>query len=425
MFQEYNPVVLLLNDNTKHQQKPSSFDKDNSSKFFYQYIYNLTAFNKITNIDVFLNNSYKESDFIPINYNKDRLQYTLVFEKKSQEYVSNNILSIMESLKNFHIVLNYYFELLYTQENLIKSVSNRLSNTINERDLNQMVSTTNNADTLSKEKDHQVTLSKILDHTDRMNLLLSVNLSYDNNLLKKTPLPKTLLSFFETFAKITSEKTRTDSKMLTNEIFIDVVETHLMNSKNEIISINGVLKIQTNVHSKIEDRKVVIKTDKFEDIETDMGKDEHSIQVLKNYSILNNKSIDDCKFPILVSYQYTSDNEITMKLNTNNVKYANTVRLKVSLNEQSNNSFKVVTQGDLTNDKKTWDSKILNSKSGNLFILKIKDIEEISLIRIKCQLSDGKGDHKGLNVKKVHVGDSSIFKGVKYSLEYEKELLIE
>lgn len=423
MLQEYSPVVLLINDNTKSQLKPSSFDKENNSKFYYQYIYNLIQFNKISNIDVFLNNSYKENDFIPVNYSKDRLQYTLIFDKKSKDNVTNNLLSIMESLKNLHIVLNYYFELLYTQENLIKSVSNRLSNTLNERDLNQMMSTKSNVNNLSKEKDHQVTLSKILDHTDRMNLLLSVNLSYDNSLIKKTPLPKNLLSFFESFAKITSEKTNTDSKMLTNEIFIDVIETHLMNTKNEIISINGVLKTQINMHSKIEDRKVVIKTDKFEDIESEVSKDKHGIQILKNYSILNNNN--DCKFPILVSYQYTSENEITMKLNTNNVKYANTVRIEVSLDEQSKNSFKVVTQGDLKNDKKTWDSKILNSKSGNLFILKIKDIEEISLVRIKCQLTDGKGDPKGLNVKKVQVGDSSIFKGVKYTLEYEKELLIE
>ncbi len=116
-----------------------------------------------------------------------------------------------------------------------------------------------------------------------------------------------------------------------------------MNSKNENISLK---KIQTNVHSKIEDRKkllskqISLKILKLTWVKMNTAYSKY----WKNYSIINNKSIDDCKFPILVSYQYTSDNEITMKLNTNNVKYANTVRLKVSLNEQSNNSFKVVTK---------------------------------------------------------------------------------
>ena len=169
MLQEYSPVVLLINDNTQRQLKPSSFEKENSGKFYYQYIYNLTQFNKISNIDIFLNNSYIANDFIPVYYNKDRLQYILIFDTKSKDNVTNNLLIIMESLKNFHIVLNYYFELLYTQENLIKSVSNRLSNTLNERDLNQMMNKKSNVNNLSKEKDHQVTLSKILDHTERMN----------------------------------------------------------------------------------------------------------------------------------------------------------------------------------------------------------------------------------------------------------------
>lgn len=425
MFQEFSPVVLLISDNSKHQIKSPTFDKENTSKFYYQYVYDLPLFNKITNIDSFLNNSYNDNEFIIVNYSKERVCYNLIFDTRDKEHVTNNMLSIMESLKNFHIVLNYYFELLYTQENIIKSVSNRLTNTFNERDLNQMISTKSNLDRLSKEKDHQVTVSKILDHTDRMNLLLSVNLSFDNKLLEKVPLPKNLLSFFETFAKVTSEKTKTDTKILTNEIFIDVIETHLLNNSNEIISINGTLKTQTNIDSKVNDRAVVIKTDKFEDINGVLSKDKHGIQVLKNYSILNSNVNEVNKFPILMSYQYTNENEITLKLNTNNVKYANTVRIEVSLNEKSKNAFKVVTQGDLKNNNKTWDSKILNSKSGNLFILKIKDIEDTSLIRMKCQITDGKGDPKGLNVKKVIIGDSNIFKGVKYTLNYEKEIVID
>ncbi|CAI8500890.1 unnamed protein product [Hanseniaspora opuntiae] len=370
MFQEFSPVVLLISDNSKHQIKSPTFDKENTSKFYYQYVYDLPLFNKITNIDSFLNHSYNDNEFIIVNYSKERVCYNLIFDTRDKEHVTNNMLSIMESLKNFHIVLNYYFELLYTQENIIKSVSNRLTNTFNERDLNQMISTKSNLDRLSKEKDHQVTVSKILDHTDRMNLLLSVNLSFDNKLLEKVPLPKNLLSFFETFAKT-----------------------------------------QTNIDSKVNDRALVIKTDKFEDINGVLSKDKHGIQVLKNYSILNSNVNEVNKFPILMSYQYTNENEITLKLNTNNVKYANTVRIEVSLNEKSKNAFKVVTQGDLKNNNKTWDSKILNSKSGNLFILKIKDIEDTSLIRMKCQITDGKGDPKGLNVKKVIIGDSNIFKG--------------
>lgn len=425
MFQEFSPVVLLISDNSKHQIKSPTFDKENTSKFYYQYVYDLPLFNKITNIDSFLNNSYNDNEFIIVNYSKERVCYKLIFDTRDKDHVTNNMLSIMESLKNFHIVLNYYFELLYTQENIIKSVSNRLTNTFNERDLNQMISTKSNLDRLSKEKDHQVTVSKILDHTDRMNLLLSVNLSFDNKLLEKVPLPKNLLSFFETFAKVTSEKTKTDTKILTNEIFIDVIETHLLNSSNEIISINGTLKTQTNIDSKVKDRALVIKTDKFEDINGVLSKDKHGIQVLKNYSILNSNVNEVNKFPILMSYQYTNENEITLKLNTNNVKYANTVRIEVSLNEKSKNAFKVVTQGDLKNNNKTWDSKILNNKSGNLFILKIKDIEDTSLIRMKCQITDGKGDPKGLNVKKVIIGDSNIFKGVKYTLNYEKEIVID
>lgn len=425
MFQEFSPVVLLISDNSKHQIKSPTFDKENTSKFYYQYVYDLPLFNKITNIDSFLNNSYNDNEFIIVNYSKERVCYNLIFDTRDKEHVTNNMLSIMESLKNFHIVLNYYFELLYTQENIIKSVSNRLTNTFNERDLNQMISTKSNLDRLSKEKDHQVTVSKILDHTDRMNLLLSVNLSFDNKLLEKVPLPKNLLSFFETFAKVTSEKTKTDTKILTNEIFIDVIETHLLNNSNEIISINGTLKTQTNIDSKVNDRALVIKTDKFEDINGVLSKDKHGIHVLKNYSILNSNVNEVNKFPILMSYQYTNENEITLKLNTNNVKYANTVRIEVSLNEKSKNAFKVVTQGDLKNNNKTWDSKILNSKSGNLFILKIKDIEDTSLIRMKCQITDGKGDPKGLNVKKVIIGDSNIFKGVKYTLNYEKEIVID
>lgn len=425
MFQEFSPVVLLISDNSKHQIKSPTFDKENTSKFYYQYVYDLPLFNKITNIDSFLNHSYNDNEFIIVNYSKERVCYNLIFDTRDKEHVTNNMLSIMESLKNFHIVLNYYFELLYTQENIIKSVSNRLTNTFNERDLNQMISTKSNLDRLSKEKDHQVTVSKILDHTDRMNLLLSVNLSFDNKLLEKVPLPKNLLSFFETFAKVTSEKTKTDTKILTNEIFIDVIETHLLNNSNEIISINGTLKTQTNIDSKVNDRALVIKTDKFEDINGVLSKDKHGIQVLKNYSILNSNVNEVNKFPILMSYQYTNENEITLKLNTNNVKYANTVRIEVSLNEKSKNAFKVVTQGDLKNNNKTWDSKILNSKSGNLFILKIKDIEDTSLIRMKCQITDGKGDPKGLNVKKVIIGDSNIFKGVKYTLNYEKEIVID
>ncbi|OEJ91570.1 hypothetical protein AWRI3578_g597 [Hanseniaspora opuntiae] len=425
MFQEFSPVVLLISDNSKHQIKSPTFDKENTSKFYYQYVYDLPLFNKITNIDSFLNHSYNDNEFIIVNYSKERVCYNLIFDTRDKEHVTNNMLSIMESLKNFHIVLNYYFELLYTQENIIKSVSNRLTNTFNERDLNQMISTKSNLDRLSKEKDHQVTVSKILDHTDRLNLLLSVNLSFDNKLLEKVPLPKNLLSFFETFAKVTSEKTKTDTKILTNEIFIDVIETHLLNNSNEIISINGTLKTQTNIDSKVNDRAVVIKTDKFEDINGVLSKDKHGIQVLKNYSILNSNVNEVNKFPILLSYQYTNENEITLKLNTNNVKYANTVRIEVSLNEKSKNAFKVVTQGDLKNNNKTWDSKILNSKSGNLFILKIKDIEDTSLIRMKCQITDGKGDPKGLNVKKVIIGDSNIFKGVKYTLNYEKEIVID
>lgn len=425
MFQEFSPVALLISDNSKHQIKSSTIDKENTSKFYYQYVYDLPLFNKITNIDSFLNNSYNDNEFIIVNFNKERVCYNLIFDTKDKEHVTDNILSIMESLNNFHLVLNYYFELLYTQENIIKSVSNRLTNTFNERDLNQMIGTKSNFDRLTKEKDHQVTVSKILDHTDRMNLLLSVNLSFDNKLLEKVPLPKNLLSFFETFTKVTSEKTKTDTKILTNEIFIDVIETHLMNSRNEVISINGTLKTQTNIDTKVKDRAVVIKTDKFEDINGVLSKDKHGIQVLKNYSILNSNVNDANKFPILMSYQYTNENEITLKLNTNNVKYANTVRIEVSLNEKSKNAFKIVTQGDLKNNNKTWDSKILNNKSGNLFILKIKDIEDTSLIRVKCQITDGKGDPKGLNVKKVIIGDSNIFKGVKYTLIYEKEIVID
>lgn len=425
MFQEFNPVVLLISDNSKHQLKTSTFDKENVNKFYYQYVYNLPSFNKITNIDSFLNNSYKDNEFLVVDYNKERICYNLIFDMKDNEDVTNNLLSIKESLKNFHIILNYYFELLYTQENIIKSVSNRLTNTFNERDLNQMISTRNNLDRLSKEKDHQVTISKILDHTDRMNLILSVNISFDNKLLEKVPLPKNLLSFFESFTKITSERTKTDTKILRNEIFLDVIETHLMNNNNEIISINGTLKTQTNIDSKIKDRTVVIKTDKFEDINGVLSEDKHGIQVLKNYSILNSNINEVTKFPILMSYQYTNENEITLKLNTNNVKDANSVRVELSLNEKSKNAFKVVTQGDLKNNNKTWDSKILNNKTGNLFILKIKDVEDTSLIRMKCQITDGRGDSKGLNVKKVIVGDSNIFKGVKYTLNYEKEILID
>ncbi|CAI8500764.1 unnamed protein product [Hanseniaspora opuntiae] len=401
MFQEFSPVVLLISDNSKHQIKSPTFDKENTSKFYYQYVYDLPLFNKITNIDSFLNHSYNDNEFIIVNYSKERVCYNLIFDTRDKEHVTNNMLSIMESLKNFHIILNYYFELLYTQENIIKSVSNRLTNTFNERDLNQMISTKSNLDRLGKEKDHQVTVSKILDHTDRLNLLLSVNLSFDNKLVRK------------------------DTKILTNEIFIDVIETHLLNNSNEIISINGTLKTQTNIDSKVNDRAVVIKTDKFEDINGVLSKDKHGIQVLKNYSILNSNVNEVNKFPILMSYQYTNENEITLKLNTNNVKYANTVRIEVSLNEKSKNAFKVVTQGDLKNNNKTWDSKILNNKSGNLFILKIKDIEDTSLIRMKCQITDGKGDPKGLNVKKVIIGDSNIFKGVKYTLNYEKEIVID
>lgn len=407
MFQEFDPVGLVVSNNNDNDVVAGS--KTNTNKYFYQYIYDLERFNKITNIQTIIDST--NDSFEVIEYKIGRLHYHLIFDDAGVDTVT-----VLNELANFHIILNYYFELLYTQENLIKSVSNRITNTVNDRDLNKMI-TNKNIETITKEKDHLITLTKMLDHADRMNLLLATNYKYDNSLIQKIPLPKTLLSFIENLAKMTTATTKTQSRMLTNEVFIDVIETQEANTG----FISGLVKLQTNLYNPVKDKNIIIKSDKFQALVTTFSDDKHGIALLKKYQFRSkNKS-----FPILVTYQYTADDEVTLKLNTANVKGCNTVKLGVHLPSHDESSVKVYNQGDLSTDSKIWHSDFIGNSNGTICILKLKKLPEMSLVKLTCSVVDGKGDSEGLNITKVHISDSNVFKGVKYTLLYVKELLIE
>lgn len=416
MFQEFGPVGLVISNNSEDSVITGS--KNSSNKYFYEYIYDLKKFNKITNIQTIIDDN--NDNFKIVNYNVDRLSYHLIFDLQRDDDIEFDIVTVLNSMASFHIILNYYFELLYTQDNLIKSVSNRIANTVNERDLNKMI-TRKNIETISKEKDHLVTLTKILNHADRMNLLLAMNYSFDNDLIRKIPLPKTLLSFIETIAKMTTETTNTQTKMLTNEVFIDVLEYHNANTG----FISGMVKLQTNLYNPIKDKQIVIRNDKFQDLTTEFSEDKHGIQILKKYNARSYITKNKNHFPILVTYQYTSDDEVTLKLNTANLKFANTVKMSLQLPSGDSSAVKVYNQGDLSHDAKLWKSDFISDGNGTTCVLKVKKLEEMSVVKIECCVIDGKGDSSGMNIKKVIVGDSNIFKGVKYTLNYTKELLIE
>ncbi|XBW36929.1 hypothetical protein QEN19_002508 [Hanseniaspora menglaensis] len=408
MFQEFSAIGLVISNNDEN----TVFTAPNSSsnKYFYQYIYDLRKFDKVTNIQSIIDQS--NDSFKIIAYKVDRLRYFLIFNKDADI----DTITVLNELEKFHIIVNYYFELLYTQDNLIKSVSSRITSTVNQRDLNKMI-VSKSTEIKSKEKDHLITLTKILNHADRMNLLLSTNYKFDNNLLSKVPLPKTLLSFVETIAKMTTETTKTDSRMLTNEAFVDVFETHHVNSG----FITGIVRLETNLFKPIKDKKIIIKNDKFQDLNATFSDDNHGITLLKKYQIMSKQD----PFPVLITYQYTGDEEITLKLNTINVKHCNTIILNLTLPKDDDSSIKVYNQGDLSNDGKTWTSGYTSNGNGTIYVLKMKKLQEMSVIKVTCSVTDGKGSSSGLNIKKVIVGDQNIFKGVKYTITFNREMLIE